>query len=156
MNGSLTLTLGGTIELLLRPAPPAWSAVISVRYEGFTATVKGVQSMAYTLPFGMFVGTRIDYVDSGGHPAQVDGPIVWASSDETIVTVEADAADDHLCTVTSATEIGQCQVTATADADLGAGITTLVCLLDVTVIAGEAVGGTISIVGEAAPITPPP
>jgi hypothetical protein len=44
---------------------------------------------------------------------------------------------------------------ATADADLGDGVRELNTLLDVTLVAGEAVTGTINVVGDPQPITPP-
>ena len=48
--------------------------------------------------------------------------------------------------------IGQVQVTATADADLGAGVRNIVTPLDIVVVAGEAMSGAITPVGPAEPI----
>jgi hypothetical protein len=48
--------------------------------------------------------------------------------------------------------VGQAQVTAIADADLGDGTRELVCSAEVEVIGGEAVGGSITPVGEPSPI----
>jgi hypothetical protein len=39
------------------------------------------------------------------------------------------------------------QITATADADLGAGVRNLVTVCDITIVAGEAVAGTIAPIG---------
>ena len=52
---------------------------------------------------------------------------------------------------TASGETGTAQITATADADLGEGVRELITLLDVNVVAGEAVAGTISVVGSAQP-----
>ena len=46
-------------------------------------------------------------------------------------------------------QIGDCQISCKADADMGEGVRELVTLLDVTVVGGEAVAGTITPVGEA-------
>ena len=54
--------------------------------------------------------------------------------------------------VVRAVELGQVQITATADADLGEGTRELVTLMDVTIVAGEAVAGVIQPLGEATPI----
>lgn len=77
-------------------------------------------------------------VDMFGNAAQVDGAPVWASSDEAIVTVVA-APDGLSVEVLTTGVVGSAQVSVTADADLGAGVTALTGLLDITVIAGAAV-----------------
>ena len=81
----------------------------------------------------------------------VDGPVVWTSSDDNILNVTVDPSDSSLCTVQSLTTVGQAQVVATADADIGTGVKTLVTTMDVSVVAGEAVAGTITPVGSASP-----
>jgi hypothetical protein len=110
--------------------------------------------MAYTLPAGMQVQVQVSYVDANGNPTTVDGLVAWAASDAGTLTVVVDPTDSTLATVQATGNIGQAQVTATADADLGAGTRPLVTLMDVTVVAGEAVAGTISPVGEPTDITP--
>jgi len=112
--------------------------------------------MAYSLPAGMQVQVQVSYVDANGNPATVDGLVSWGASDAATVAVVVDASDSTLATVQAIGGLGQAQVTATADADLGAGTKPLVTLMDVTVVAGEAVAGTISPVGEPSDITPPP
>jgi hypothetical protein len=113
-------------------------------------TAKG--DAMYTLPVGYGVELRVEYVDAGGNAAQIDGPVAWASSDTSIVKIMRDDNDTTKCSMTSGTKIGQAQVTATADADLGEGTRNLVTMLDVTVIAGEAVAGTITPVEDAKPV----
>jgi hypothetical protein len=151
MANTLTVTLGGAVELLLRPPPPDWDCIISARFEGFTATAKGKQ-MAYTLPSGNQVQVRVEYVDANGHPATVDGDVRWDTSAANVAAVTVDSGDSNVATIASATDLGTAQISATADADLGSGVRELVCTLDVTVVAGEAVAGTISPTGESTPI----
>ena len=105
----------------------------------------------YTMPIKYQVEVQVSYVDAAGNPAVVDGPVTWSSSDTTVVTVNTDTADSSKCTVQSLMKVGQAQVLATADADLGTGTRNLVTTMDITIVAGEAVAGTIQPVGEAAP-----
>jgi len=107
--------------------------------------------MAYTLMVDYGLNVTVAYTDKYGNPAQVDGDVVWASSDDNIATVEADGTNSLNATVKAQTKTGQAQITATADADLGEGVRNLVTLMDVTVVAGEAVAGTISPSGDPIP-----
>lgn len=150
MSGSISLILGGSLELILRPPPPDIVSKVTVRMGSWTATSWGPH-MAYTLPSGMKTEVAVAYVDGHGNPATVDGDVTWASSNDTLVTVEVNSADSTRCMVTTAGPLGTSQVTATADADLGNGTRSLVTLLDFTVVAGEAVAGTISPVGDPTP-----
>ena len=146
----ITLQIGGTLDLNLRAPEPEGFTIITVRYQQFTATAKGDQ-MAYTLPAGMKIDVQVGYIDVNGNPASVDGEVTWASSNDALCTAEP-GSDSSVCTISAVGALGDVQVTATADADLGSGVRELVTLLDVHVVAGEAVAGTINIVGEASPI----
>lgn len=75
----------------------------------------------FTLQSG---SASISIVDSKGRPASVDGVPVWASSDETVLSVAA-AADGMSATITTV-GIGTARLSVTADADLGEGVSTLV------------------------------
>lgn len=59
-----------------------------------------------------------------GEPAPVEGVPVWASSDETVIRVTA--AADGMSAVVDTVAPGTARVTVSADADVGAGTTTLV------------------------------
>lgn len=107
--------------------------------------------MAYTLPNGFEVAVQVTYIDKSGNPATVDGNVTWASSDETIAIVDV-GTDTTTSTVASVGTLGTAQITATADADLGEGTRNLITTFDVTVVAGEAVAGTIAPTGAATPI----
>jgi hypothetical protein len=102
--------------------------------------------MMYQLPVGKGINVRIDYVDAAGNPAEVD-TIDWSTSDDTIIAVEVNQSDNHLCLIKSVDD-GQAQVVATADVDLGEGVENLITTMDVQVIPGKAVGGTITPVGD--------
>jgi len=56
-------------------------------------------------------------------PAQVQGPVVWATSDATVLSFEnaADGLSGSISTVAA----GSARITFSADADLGAGVTTI-------------------------------
>ena len=108
--------------------------------------------MAYTLPADHEIGVKITYVDANGNPATVDGSPQWASSDDQIVSIQPSDRDAFQALLRSGKNIGQAQISATVDADLGEGVRSLVTLMDVSVVGGEAVAGTIEPVGEATPI----
>lgn len=109
----------------------------------------------YTLPADKTVQLQIAYVDANNNPASIDGVITWESSNPEIADVTSlpvqQGAEGSVVQLTPGAQVGNCQVTATADADLGEGVRHLVTMLDVTVVGGEAVAGTISPVGEPTP-----
>ena len=61
--------------------------------------------------------------DLKGRPAKVDGVPVWASSDDTVLAVTP--AADGMSAVVDTVAAGTARVTVSADADLGAGTTTI-------------------------------
>lgn len=65
--------------------------------------------------------------DSHGQPAAVDGVPVWASSDETVLTVTAaaDGMSAVVDTVAPSTIGSPARISVSADADLGAGVVSL-------------------------------
>ena len=83
------------------------------------------------------VDLAIQPLDKKGKPAQVDGVPAWVSSDTTIITVTP--AADGLSAVATAGNIGHAQVTVSADADLGPGVTTITGVLEIDVAGGQAV-----------------
>jgi uncharacterized protein YjdB len=100
--------------------------------------------MATLIPAGESRGATVVYKDARGNAAKVDGPPVWSSSNEAIVTVAA-RADAMSATVTAA-GVGSAQISVRADADLDAGKEReLIATADVEVVAGEAVVGEITL-----------
>lgn len=78
--------------------------------------------MANALNTQQFDAT-LSITNAAGAPATVDGIPVWASSDETVVTVTASA--DGMSATIPCVAPGTARITVTADADLGAGTVTI-------------------------------
>lgn len=70
-----------------------------------------------------FPNVTLTITNNRGQPAQVDGVPVWASSDETVLMVTPSA--DGMSAVVDTVAAGTGRITVTADADLGAGTTTI-------------------------------
>lgn len=148
---TVNFQLGGSLNFVIDE--PAGYAIITIKYDGFIITAKG-EHMAYKLPNDHVISVEVAYVDSKGNPAAVDGDVTWETSNDGIATVEPDSGDSAMATVTPGLNLGQVQISATVDADLGDGVRELVTIMDVEIVAGEAVSGTIVPVGEPAPIAP--
>jgi len=146
---TVAFKLGGTLEFFTEPSKAG--CFVTLRFGAFSLTARG-EDMAYTLASGMQVHLKVNYVDAAGNPAAVDGPVTWESSDATIATVAAES--DTTALVKTVGPVGQAQIRATADVDLGAGVKQLMTPMDLTVAAGEAVAGTIEPVGPAEPVVP--
>jgi len=87
----------------------------------------------------------VQFTNENGRPAKVEGEVTWASSDEAVATVSTNASDPLQALVIAGPKSGEVKIIATADADLGEGVTTVEATLDVEVLArGEAVGGEIT------------
>jgi len=112
----------------------------SITYNG--VTTKNIMSLV--LANDHKVTASIMPVDSKGNPAAIDGLASWTSSATDIVTVQNVSADSLSAEVVPGSALGTAQINVTADADLGSGITTINGILDVQVVAGQAVGFTIS------------
>lgn len=132
------------------PEPSQAGAWVSITTDGITA--KGRAPMAYTLPNDKEVNLGIKYVDKKGNPAKVDGAVKWSSSDETICGVSTLAEDGTQAVAIPAEKVGQCQIVAKADADMGEGVSEIITPFDVEVVAGSAVAGVITPQGEPQPI----
>jgi hypothetical protein len=128
--------------------------LLKLTFDQFTITTKGDHVM-YKLPADHTVLMQVAYTDANGNPATIDGVISWESSDEGLVTAMVDPADSTICRAVPAGGIGQAQITATCDADIGEGVRELVTLCDIEIVGGEAVAGMISPVGEPEPVGVP-
>lgn len=116
-------------------------------------------ALSITMTNSQQATASIQPVDKRNQPAPVDGIPVWASSDETIVTVTP-AADGMSAVVAAVGPLGTAKISVTADADLGTGVSSIFGTLDVTITQGQAVGMTITLgpateQGSGIP-TPPP
>ena len=76
-------------------------------------------------------------VDAKGNPAPIDGVPVWSALDPAIATLTV--ADDGRSALLVALTVGHVQVTVSADARLGPDVSTITGVLEVEVVAAEAV-----------------
>lgn len=80
---------------------------------------------------------RIKITDSHGNPATVDGAPVWSTGDGSVLTVTQDA-DGMAAAIAGVGPAAATQLLVTADADLGAGVQSIIGTTDITVAAGQA------------------
>ena len=148
------------IRVTVEPQPAAGPiAQLTATCGGVSSTYTGATKVMYTLPADKQVRLQIAYVDANNNTAHVDGAVSWESSDDEIASVEPlvptqvdpNTPEGGVVMLVPGAKVGTCQITARADADLGDGVRELVTLLDVEVVGGEAVAGTITPVGEATP-----
>jgi hypothetical protein len=111
--------------------------------------------MALTLTAVQQASLSVKAVDAKGNPAEVEN-VVFDGSDPNIITLLPDAEDPTTAWVVAVGTPGNAQVTVTADADIGEGEKNLQGILDVTVVAAEAVALEIEAgVPEDQPTEPP-
>lgn len=89
------------------------------------------------------VSLSVGFFTKAGNPARIDGAPVWASSNPSVVEVTP-SEDGLTATATSVGPLGVVQVTVSADADLGEGTRLITGVLDIEVLAAEAVSAGIS------------
>lgn len=130
-----------------QPAEPSILGIFAVDYNN--VRFKG-ENMATQIKSGTYLTVSVEWKDKGGNAVPVDGPTTWESSDPSIATVEVSTGNPLIANVKSVGPIGTVKIGASADADLGQGVRTVSCSLDVEVIKGDAVMGEIT----AAPQTP--
>lgn len=80
---------------------------------------------------------KVSATTASGHPARLDGPVRWASTDPAVTEVVVDP-EDSTKAVAFARGRGSAQVSAVADANLGDGVRELNAFLDVQVLEEEA------------------
>ncbi|WLB66029.1 hypothetical protein QIH96_13055 [Bradyrhizobium japonicum] len=144
------IVFGNTLKITEVAELPLGRQQITLAFGPFVITAEGNHVM-YTLPADHSVLMQVAYLDAKGNPATVDGEVSWSSTDPSIVAVTVDTEDSTICRATPVGSIGQAQITASCDADLGDGVRELLTLCDIEVVGGEAVTGTIQPVGEPVP-----
>jgi hypothetical protein len=97
--------------------------------------------MATIIVAGEVKTATVEWKDAKGNVARVDGEPVWTSGNDAVVSVVTGPSG----VVVTGMGLGDAQISVTADADLGAGVRSLVATADVTVVAGEAVIGSITL-----------
>jgi hypothetical protein len=117
--------------------------ILSINYLG--ATFKGINFMSLLLPDDRTATIFISSVDAHGHPASVEN-VSFSSTDEAVVTVDASG-------LITPVGIGSATINVIADSLIGGGEALLAGLLEVQVIAGQAVSLAVSAtLNESAPI----
>jgi hypothetical protein len=97
------------------------------------------------------VPATLAITNAAGQPAPVDGVPVWASSDETVILVTP--AADGMSAVAAAVAPGTGRITVTADADTGAGVTTITGVSeDIIVVVDPANAASIMTLTLGAPV----
>lgn len=149
------VALSGTVTLNVNvnavPAPSPSSGVwITIQYEQFE--IKGRSPVMFTLPADKKVKVQVKYVDSKGNTARVDGDVQWESSDDEVASVGVLQGETTKAEVIPGDKLGQAQITATADADLGEGSQEIIATMNIIVVAGSAVTASIEPEGELEPI----
>jgi hypothetical protein len=99
--------------------------------------------MAFILTDVQKVTLSVQPVDAAGNPAALDGAPVWTSTDPSVLDVVA-SADGLSAVATAVGPLGTAQISVLADADLGAGVITITGVLDVQVMASQAVSFSIT------------
>ena len=100
------------------------------------------------------VEVAVQFNTLAGNPAKVDGDPVWESSNPgTVELVPVDPPDAFKRIARRVGPLGSSQISAKADADLGAGMREVAAVLDIDVIASEAVSASIA---AGKPRTAPP
>jgi hypothetical protein len=140
--------------LLCRPEP----IFVQRRYQfpAFAFTTEGGNAMLTVKDTEVpgSVDVTISFVDSKGKPAKVDGVPTWAVDNTAVVDVLTPAADGMSAHLHITDNVGAAQLTVTADADLGTGVTTITSVDTVSVIPGDAVAAQFNF-GTVTPDTPP-
>jgi hypothetical protein len=96
------------------------------------------------LTVDQLVSLGVSYKDAYGNEAIVDGSPAWNVSDASVIALEVGSGGFGVKAVTTG-KVGSCQISVTADADLGEGVKSLVATLDVNVTAAEASVASIAV-----------
>jgi hypothetical protein len=132
------------VQVQVQQQPPAQlkgRGVFTLEMGGHT--IKG-ENMASTMTSGTLGTVSVAWVDAGGNPAPVDGPTTWQSSDNNIVQTTVATGNPLICNLYAPGPIGTASVQATADADMGPDVKSITAVLELTVIGGQAVAGTMT------------
>lgn len=126
-------------DLLNRLAPASTPVELAALIEFYTLTGgQKTKVVKMNLKDSDKVSLSIAIKDAKGNPAQVDGIPVWSVTDPSLASLNV-SADGMSADLLASGPLGSCQVQVNADADLGAGVTSILGTLDLTIIAGDAV-----------------
>lgn len=114
---------------------------------------KGTIIMAFELSTGFQVPVAVEFRDRKGNPAPVEGTPEWSTDNSELLAISP-SEDGMSCNVASVGPIGTATVTLSADADLGAGVRSIIGTLEVSVTTGGATEVVLT-PGEASEIPTP-
>lgn len=117
-------------------------AQLEVHFNYFNA-VRGISPMATTITDTQEVTVAVSFQDKRGNPAVIDGAPTWANNNDDVATVEA-SEDGYSATILANGPTGHTQVMVTADSQIGDGVTTITGILELDVVASEAVTANIT------------
>jgi hypothetical protein len=101
------------------------------------------------------VNVSISFTDSKGKPAKVDGAPTWAADNAAVVDSVTPTADGLSADLHITDTPGACNITVSADVDLGSGTNSHDFVDTVSVIAGDATAATFAF-GAVTPDSAPP
>lgn len=127
------------------------SAVVPRTPQHYQWPLLGEVLMSLQLTDSQQCELSIKPVDKKGNPAKLDGKPVW-SVDNTELLAAVPSDDGMSCTLKAVGPLGSGTVSVKADADLGEGVTEVVGVANVEIVAGQAVSVNI----EAGAVTEQP
>jgi hypothetical protein len=110
--------------------------------------------MSLVLTDNQYVVLGVAPKSAAGNPAPIESPI-WSVSDESIVTLTV-SEDGLTATVETTGTVGNAQVKFSCDARIGEGESPLFAILDIEVVASEAVNISITADVKTKPIPAEP
>jgi hypothetical protein len=110
-----------------KPTAPEFKFLFKITINGIS--IKGETLMLEFTKPEQFATFAVEILDTLGRPAQIDGEIVVANTNEAGASVEFDQTL-RTGTITALTGEGPGQVTFTCDADLGEGVKNIIGILD--------------------------
>lgn len=99
--------------------------------------------MSTVLPVSHFLPASVQPLDAKGNPAAVDGVAVWEASDPALVTLEV-AIDGLSANIVPTGALGHVQIRVRADARIGPDVREISGLLEIDLVAAEAVSLSVS------------
>jgi len=138
------------------PPEPAVKLTLHAVLEGETEEREVSLEMPLIQPVDKTSTWKATATDKFGNPATLDGALQFALADPNQGTFEV-SADGLTAKLTPTGPVGDAQVQVTGDADLGAGVTPILGVGTVTLVAGAAVNLSVEgVLDEVAPPPPPP
>lgn len=99
--------------------------------------------MAFTITDIQEFSASVTFTDVRGNPAEIDGSPIWSVSNEELLGIET-SNDEFTAYITALGPVGHAQVVVTADARIGEETSEIKGILDIDIVASEAVSATIT------------